>query len=99
MKEFLDLRDKSGLKAYDYCKIKKRTDLAVVLGEFVDTSKSVVEIQYELVNYDFKANARTVFNREIEATKNINTMVQYIPYQEPFLRSELKIKLEKCPAK
>ena len=61
VKEFLDVRDKTGLKAYDYCKIRKRTDLAVVLGEFVDTSKAVVDISYELINYDFKAKAREVF--------------------------------------
>lgn len=54
VKEFLQIKDKSTMKAYDYCKIRKRTDLAVVLGEFVDTSKSVIDISYELVNLDFK---------------------------------------------
>lgn len=38
------------MKAYDYCKARRRTDLAVVLEEFVDTSKSVLDIGFEYVN-------------------------------------------------
>lgn len=44
VKKFMEIQDQSGLKAYDYCKIKKRVDLGVLLGEFVDKSKSVIEI-------------------------------------------------------
>jgi len=54
VKELLDIPDKSGLKAFDYCKIRKRTDLAVILGGFVDSNKSVIDISYELINFDFK---------------------------------------------
>jgi dimeric dUTPase (all-alpha-NTP-PPase superfamily) len=49
------------MKAYDYCKHKKRSDLAVVLEEFVDTSKSVLEIGYEYIKLDFKAQVKTLF--------------------------------------
>lgn len=61
VKEFLEIKDAIELKAYDYCKLKKRSDLAVVLEEFVDTSKSVLDIGYTLLDYDFKGLAKTVF--------------------------------------
>ncbi len=49
------------MKAYDYCKLKKRSDLAVVLEEFVDTSKSVLDIGFEYINQDFKAVVKNIF--------------------------------------
>ena len=55
VKEFLELRDSSEMKAYDFCKAKKRSDLAVVLEEFVDTTKSVLEIEFSYIEgFDFK---------------------------------------------
>jgi len=55
------------LRAYDYCKMRKRADLAVVLEEFVDTSKSVLDLSYNYVEgFDFKAVAKTNFALEIE---------------------------------
>jgi ankyrin repeat protein len=47
VKEFLNLEDAAGMKAYDYCKAKKRSDMAVVLEEFIDTSKSILTIEFE----------------------------------------------------
>jgi dimeric dUTPase (all-alpha-NTP-PPase superfamily) len=50
------------MKAYDFCKLKKRSDLAVVLEEFVDTSKSVLEIGFTyLEGFDFKAQCKILF--------------------------------------
>ena len=47
VKDFLEKKDNNGFKAYDYCKIKKRGDLAILLEGFIDiTSKSVIDIQY-----------------------------------------------------
>lgn len=43
------------MRAYDYCSIRKRTDLAVALEEFVDTSKSILDIKFEYVDIDFRA--------------------------------------------
>ena len=42
------------MKAYDYCRVQKRRDLGVVIEEFVDTSKFVVDIGYEIIIRDFK---------------------------------------------
>lgn len=39
VKTFLNLKDNSEMRAFDYCKLKKRSDLAVVLEEFTDSSK------------------------------------------------------------
>lgn len=44
VKAFLNLVDDSGMKAYDYCWAKKRSDMAVVLEEFIDSTKSILEI-------------------------------------------------------
>ena len=57
VKEYLELKDAGGLRAYDYCKAKKRSDLAVVLAEFVDTTKSVLEVGFTEIEggFDFKA--------------------------------------------
>ncbi len=44
IKDYLEIKDNHGLKAYDYCKVKKRTDLAVLLEEFVDMNKQVIDI-------------------------------------------------------
>jgi len=56
VKEYLERRDNQEMKAYDFCKLKKRSDLAVVLEEFVDTSKSVLDIGFSyLEGFDFKA--------------------------------------------
>lgn len=42
--------------------MRKRADLAVVLEEFVDTSKSVLDMSYTYVeDFDFKAVAKTRF--------------------------------------
>ncbi len=51
------MKDAGGLRAYDYCKAKKRSDLAVVLAEFVDTTKSVLEVGFTEIEggFDFKA--------------------------------------------
>ena len=47
--------------------MRKRADLAVVLEEFVDTSKSVLDLSYTYVEgFDFKAVAKTNFALEIE---------------------------------
>ncbi|CDW82028.1 3-5 exonuclease family protein [Stylonychia lemnae] len=99
VKEFLNIQDKSTLKAFDYCKIRKRTDLAVILGDFVDSSKSVIEIGYELVNLDFKGQARMLFDKEIQSITNLNHLEQYFPLQEPFLKSQFKMKFEKSITK
>ena len=55
IKDFLEVKDHNGLKAYDYCKIKKRSDLAILLEGFVDTDKSIIDISYEYLKVDFKA--------------------------------------------
>ena len=67
VKAYLELKDAGGLRAYDYCKAKKRNDLAVVLAEFVDTTKSVLEIGFTEINggFDFKAQAKLLFSKEI----------------------------------
>lgn len=62
VKEYLERRDSQEMKAYDFCKLKKRSDLAVVLEEFVDTSKSVLEIGFTYLEvFDFKAQCKTLF--------------------------------------
>jgi len=57
IKEFLGLKDKSGLKAYDYCKAKKRADLGVLIEDFVDNkNKSLIDVSYESIpDYDIKS--------------------------------------------
>ena len=67
VKDFLEKKDNNGFKAYDYCKIKKRGDLAILLEGFIDiTSKSVIDIQYQYVDYDFKNQAPISFRQEIQ---------------------------------
>ena len=62
LKEYLELKDKAECKAYDYCKSKKRSDLAVILEEFVDTTKSVLDIGFSYVEgFDFKAEVRNLY--------------------------------------
>ena len=46
VKKYLEQRDAAQMKAYDFCKLKKRSDLAVVLEEFVDTSKSILDLSF-----------------------------------------------------
>jgi hypothetical protein len=36
VKEFLNLKDDAGMGAIDYSKMKRRTDLSVVLDEFAE---------------------------------------------------------------
>jgi len=72
VKEFLALKDSNGVTAYDYCKAKKRSDLAVVLEEFVDSSKSVLNISYtrvEDVSFDSKFSS--------ELSVKLNPKAQY----------------------
>ena len=100
VKEFLELRDQSEMKAYDFCKMKKRSDLAVVLEEFVDTSKSVLDIGFNYIEgFNFKTEARNYFSKEIEIIKNLDPKIQYAPMQEPFIKSQMKIRLDKCVGK
>ena len=43
------------MRAYDFCKMKKRSDLAVVIEEFVDTTKSILDIGFNIIEgFDFK---------------------------------------------
>lgn len=66
VKEYLEVRDKAEVKAYEYCKTKKRSDLAVVLEEFVDTTKTIVDVGYRPIEgFDFKQQARARFEGEI----------------------------------
>ena len=44
VKSFIGLEDSSGVSAYQYCRIAKRNDLAVILEDFVVASKSVVDV-------------------------------------------------------
>ena len=54
------------MKAYDFCKMKKRSDLAVILEEFVDTSKSILDIGFSYLDgFDFKAQCKSLFQSEI----------------------------------
>ena len=66
VKEFLDLTDGSGMKAYDYCKAKRRTDMAVVLAEFVDESKSILEIEFDYINPEYKQQMNDIYRKEIQ---------------------------------
>lgn len=76
------------MKAYDYCKYKKRSDLAVVLEEFVDTSKSVLDISFNYVqDYDFKTICKTLFAQELSDLNKLDVQLQYSPMQEPFLKT------------
>jgi hypothetical protein len=60
--------------------MRKRSDLAVVLEEFVDTSKSVLDIGFAYMeDYDFKAVAKTLFAREIELITRLDASAQYLP--------------------
>lgn len=88
MKEFLEIRDSSSeMKAYDYCKAKKRSDLAVVLEEFVDTTKSVIEIEFSYIEgFDFKGQAPLIYAKEIETIKRMDCKNQYLPIHEAFLK-------------
>ena len=80
VKSFLEIKDNAHLCAFDYCKMRKRSDLAVVLGEFVDTSKSVLDISFTYVeDFDFKAVAKTQFAKEIDLITRLDTSVQYSP--------------------
>jgi dimeric dUTPase (all-alpha-NTP-PPase superfamily) len=66
VKEYLERRDSQEMKAYDFCKLKKRSDLAVVLEEFVDTSKSVLDLGFKHIEgFDFKAECKVLFSKEI----------------------------------
>jgi hypothetical protein len=100
VKEFLELKDSSEMRAYDYCKLKKRSDLAVVLAEFVDTSKSILDIGFSYIEgFDFKAQAKSIFSREFDIISKLDTKNQYNPLVEPFLRKNMKIRLDKCVGK
>lgn len=101
VKEFLDMKDvHQQLCAYDYCKLKKRSDLAVVLEEFVDTSKSVLDITFSYAeDYDFKAVCRQMFQSELDSLTKLDVKLQYTPMQEPFLKSQMKIRFDKCVGK
>ena len=80
--------------------MRKRSDLAVVLSEFVDTTKSILDIAFTYVeDFDFKANARQFFAREIELIQRLDTKVQYSPHHEPFMKDQMKLKVDKCLGK
>jgi len=89
------------MKAYDFCKLKKRSDLAVVLEEFVDTSKSVLDIGFKHIEgFDFKAECKVLFYKEITyIQKQIDIKSQYQPIIEPFLKNNLKLRIDKCVGK
>ena len=79
VKEFLEMEDASGIKAYDYCKVRKRSDLAVVLEEFVDTTKAVLDIGFEKLNgFDFKAEAKKLFSTHIQMIQSLELRNQYL---------------------
>ncbi len=66
LKTYLDQKDVLEVCAYDYCKTKKRSDLAVLLEEFVDTSKTIIDVGYKAIEgFDFKQQARSLFSKEI----------------------------------
>ena len=44
------MQDKLGMRAIDYSKLNRRTDLAVIIEEFVDTFKQVLDIEFEYFN-------------------------------------------------
>ena len=48
MKSFISLQNASGMLARDYIKAKRRTDIGVVLEEFVDDNKTVLSLTYQL---------------------------------------------------
>lgn len=67
VKDYLDLTDAAQLRAYDYSKLKKRSDLAVILEEFVDTTKSILDLAFTYVEpYDFKGTlCKTIYSIEL----------------------------------
>lgn len=101
VKEYLDLTDASQLRAYDYAKLKKRSDLAVILEEFVDTTKSILDLAFAYVEpYDFKGTVcKSLFTAELEALSKLETKHQYLPMVEPFLKTSQKLRFDKCLAK
>jgi hypothetical protein len=40
------------MRAIDYSKAKRRSDLSVVLDEFAEQTKSVLEIEFEYINQE-----------------------------------------------
>ena len=80
VKEFLDLRDDTQMRAYDFAIMRKRRDLAVVIEEFVDTTKTVLDIGFSYIEgFDFKEQAKTLYEKELNTIKTMNTLNQYMP--------------------
>jgi hypothetical protein len=101
VKEYLERKDSQEMKAFDFCKLKKRSDLAVVLAEFVDTTKSVLDIGFSYVEgFDFKAECKTLFSKELHyVQKQLEVKTQYHPIIEPFIKNNLKMRIDKCVGK
>jgi ankyrin repeat protein len=101
MKEYLEFTDASQMRAYDYSKLKKRSDLAVVLEEFVDTSKSILDLAFTYVEpYDFKgALCRQLYSVEMNTIAKLNPKTQYLPIVEPFLKQSAKLRYDKALGK
>jgi hypothetical protein len=79
MKEYLEFTDASQMRTYNYSKLKKRSDLAVVLEEFVDTSKSILDLAFTYVEpYDFNgALCRQLYSVEMNIIAKLNPKTQY----------------------
>lgn len=51
-----------------------------MLEEFVDTSKSILDISFKYVEgFDFKACANALFMKQLETIRQIDTKIQYSP--------------------
>lgn len=61
LKEFTHLQNDSNLLARDYIKAKRRSDLGVVLEEFIDEKKTIINIDFAYQE-DFKLS----LNQQIE---------------------------------
>ena len=50
VKEYLSLKDQGGLAPIEYAKLRKRADLCVILDEFADFNKQVIDIEFEYLD-------------------------------------------------
>ena len=50
--EFLDLQNNDGFRAIDFCRVKSRHDMAVILESFVETSQQIVQIPDYYIEID-----------------------------------------------
>ena len=73
IKEYLSKKDDAGMVAIEYSKIKKRTDLLAILDEFADFNKQVLDIEFVMLDEDYKSKFHSVYQHEIHCLKNLNS--------------------------